>query len=67
MTHTHSYHIDVYTIVGVDVYIVLFFSIVAVTVAGGFLCHRDAGWSPVPSIGHGLRNHQDQGHRQEGQ
>ena len=36
-------------------------------VAGGLLCHRDAGRPPVPAAGHGLRHHQDQGHRQEGQ
>ena len=48
-------------------YIVYWVCCVCVWITGGFLCHWDAGWTPVLAAGHGLGNHQNQGHRQEGQ
>ena len=34
---------------------------------GGLLRHRDAGRTPLPPAGHGLRHHQGQGGEQEGE
>lgn len=46
---------------------VFFFTPVSGSSTGGLFCYWDAWWTPVLTAGHGLRNHQDQGHRQKGQ